>query len=127
LDIPLLWLPFVLAAGMILQSLGYIALFVKLYQIRFFKPMMEWFKFVGKTALSNYILQSFLYLFVFYHFTNTFQLFGKISKGETFLIGLLFFLLQSFMSYLWLKRKDQGPIEYFWKKMSYSFKRSNKS
>ena len=127
LDIPMLWVPFVLAAGMILQSLGYIAIFVRLYQMRFFKPMMEWFKFVGKTALSNYILQSVGFLFVFYHCTNTLQLFGKVSKGETFLIGLLFFLLQSFISYLWLKRKEQGPIEYIWKKMSYSFKKSDKS
>jgi len=37
LDIPMLWVPFVLIAGMVLQSLGYITLFVKLHEIGFFK------------------------------------------------------------------------------------------
>ncbi len=119
LDLPMLWVPFVLAAGMILQSLGYICLFVKLYQKGFFKKMLEWFKYVGKTALSNYIFQSIFYLFVFYHCTNVFTLFGRISKAETYMIGMLFFLVQSLISYLWLKKKDQGPLEYIWKKLSY--------
>lgn len=119
LDLPMLWMPFVLAAGMILQSLGYMALFVRLYQKGFFKRLLECFKYVGKTALSNYILQSVFYLIVFFHCTNTFELFGKISRVETYTIGFLFFLLQSLLSYLWLKRKDQGPLEYLWKKMSY--------
>jgi len=119
LDIPMLWVPFVLAAGMILQSLGYMALFVRLYQKGFFKKMLEWFKYVGKTALSNYIFQSVFYLVVFFHCTNAFQLFGKLSYAETYVIAFIFFLFQSFISYLWLKRKDQGPIEYWWKKMSY--------
>ena len=123
LDIPMLWMPFALAAGMILQSLGYMALFVKLYEIGFFKRILSYFRFVGKTALTNYILQSVFYLIVFYHCTNTFQLFGKVSKGETFLIGFLFFILQSVLSYIWLKRKNQGPLEYIWKKMSYGFKK----
>ncbi|MFQ3341608.1 MAG: putative membrane protein YeiB [Flavobacteriaceae bacterium] len=38
---------------------------------------------------------------------------GKVSYGETYVIAFFFFLFQSFISYLWLKRKDQGPIE-FW-------------
>ena len=119
LDIPMLWVPFVLAAGMILQSLGYLALFIRLYQKGIFNKMLEWFKYVGKTALSNYIFQSVFYLVVFYHCTNMFQLFGKISLAETYLIAFSFFLFQSFISYLWLKRKDQGSIEYWWKKMSH--------
>ena len=122
LDIPLLWVPFVIAAGMVLQALGYIALFVHLYQKGFFKKMLQWFKYVGKTALSNYIFQSVFYLVVFFHCTNMFQLFGKLSYAETLMIALLFFIFQSVISYLWLKRRDQGPLEYLWKKMSYKIK-----
>ncbi len=122
LDIPMLWVPFAILAGMLLQSLGYIAVFVKLYQIGFFKRMLEGFKFVGKTALSNYIFQSVFYLVVFFHCTNAFALFGKISQEETYLIALLFFLFQSLLSYIWLKRYEQGPLEYLWRKMSYSTK-----
>lgn len=123
LDIPMLWVPFVLAAGMILQSLGYMALFVRLYQRGFFKKMLEWFKYVGKTALTNYILQSVFYLVVFFHCTNALQLFGKVTHAETYVIAFLFFLFQSLISYLWLKRRNQGPIEFWWKKMSYKLAR----
>ena len=119
LDIPLLWVPFVLAAGMILQSLGYIALFVRLYQKNWGMSLLSKFRFVGKTALSNYIFQSVFYLFVFYHCTNAFQLFGKISLAATFGLALLFFIAQSIMSHLWLKNRQQGPLEYVWKKLSY--------
>jgi len=119
LDIPMLWVPFVLAAGMIVQALGYVALFVRLYQKGFLKKMLQLFKYVGKTALSNYISQSVFYLFVFFHCTNSFELFGKVSRTETYIIALLFFILQSVLSHLWLKRHKQGPIEYWWKKMSY--------
>lgn len=119
LDIPMLWVPFVLAAGMIVQSLGYMALFVRLYQNGVFKKMLQWFKYVGKTALSNYISQSVFYLFVFFHCTNTLQLFGKVTKVETYFIAILFFILQSVLSHLWLKKFEQGPLEYFWKKLSY--------
>ena len=119
LDIPMLWVPFVLAAGMILQSLGYISLFVRLHQKKLFIKMLEWFKYTGKAALSNYILQSAFYLIVFFHCTNAFKLFGKLTLGETYVIAFFFFLFQSFISYLWLKRNDQGPIEFWWKKMSY--------
>lgn len=119
LDVPMLWVPFVLAAGMIMQSLGYIALFTRLYQNGIFKKMLEWFKFVGKTALSNYMFQTLFYLVVFFHFSLGFQLFGKLTHAETLVIAFSFFLFQSLISYLWLKRKDQGPIESWWKKMSY--------
>lgn len=122
LDIPMLWVPFVLAAGMILQSLGYISLFVRLYKYGIFKRLLEWFKYVGKTALSNYIFQSIFYLIVFFHCTHMFQLFGRLSFAETIVIAFSFFILQSAVSYLWLKRNDQGPIEYWWKKMSYKLK-----
>jgi uncharacterized protein len=127
LDIPMLWVPFVLAAGMIVQALGYIALFVRLYQNGFFKKILQGFKYVGKTALSNYISQSVFYLFVFFHCTNSFELFGKVSRAETYVIALGFFILQSVLSHLWLKSHEQGPIEYWWKKMSYKINLNKKN
>ena len=98
LDIPLLWVPFVLAGGMVLQSLFYISLFVRAYQYIKSKKILQFFNSVGRTALSNYILQSIFYLILFYHCTHAFQLFGKITMGETYLLALLLFGLQTLMS-----------------------------
>ena len=125
LDIPLLWVPFALIVGMLLQSLSYIVIFIKLYRLNIFKMVLKGFKFVGKTALSNYIFQSVFYLIVFFHCPHVFQLFGKISQSETYILALFFFVFQSILSYIWLKRKNQGPLEFIWKKMSYGIKKSD--
>ncbi|WP_445386485.1 DUF418 domain-containing protein [Robiginitalea sp. IMCC44478] len=119
LDLPLLWVPFVLAGGMVLHSLFYISLFIRSYQHPKIKKVLRFFKPVGRTALSNYILQSVFYVTLFYHCTPFLQLFGKVTRGQTFLIALLLFVFQTGLSYLWLKRHSQGPLEYIWKKISY--------
>jgi len=119
LDLPMLWLPFVLVSGMILQSLMYVSVFVRLYQHKVFQKALHFFTYVGKTALSNYILQSVLYVLVFDHCGQTFQLFGKLTIAQTFLFGIIFFLFQTGLSFLWLRNHTQGPLEYVWKKMSY--------
>ena len=120
LDLPLLWVPFAIIVGMLFQSLAYITLFVELYRVTSIKKIISGFKYVGKTALTNYLSQSVFYLIVIYHCTNLFQLYGKISEPETYLLASLFFILQSITSYFWLKTWGQGPIEYLWKRMSYS-------
>jgi len=120
LDLPLLWVPFVIIVGMLFQSLAYITLFVQLYRVKFIKKIISGFKYVGKTALTNYLCQSVFYLIVIYHCTNLFQLFGKLSEPENYLLASLFFILQSITSYFWLKTWSQGPMEYLWRKMSYS-------
>ena len=120
LDLPLLWVPFAVIIGMLFQSLAYITLFVELFKVKFIHKILSGFKYVGKTALTNYLSQSVFYLIVIYHCTNLFQLYGKLSEPETYLLAALFFILQSTTSYFWLKTWSQGPMEYLWKKMSYS-------
>ena len=120
LDIPQLWVPFAILIGMLFQSLAYITVFVELYRTPFFKKAFSGFKYVGKTALTNYLAQTVFYLVAIYHFTNLFQLYGKLSEPETYLLASLVFILQAITSYYWLKTWKQGPVEFVWKKMSYS-------
>ncbi len=122
----LIWVPFILTAGIILQSLFYISIFKSLYKNIKFKKILSIFSFVGRTALSNYILQSILYLSIFYHCSKTFQLFGKLTITETYLLALVFFSFQLIISRHWLKRHSQGPIEFVWKKLSYKYKFNEK-
>ena len=125
LDLPLLWVPFAIIIGMLFQSLAYITLFVRLYETSLFKPVLLWFKYVGKTALTNYLGQSVFYLIVIYHCTNLFQLYGKLSEPQTYLLAFIFFIIQTIVSYVWLKTRNQGPVESMWKKLSYSIKNNS--
>jgi len=120
LDLPMLWVPFAIIIGMLFQSLAYITLFVEIYRSEFARRFLSGFTYVGKTALTNYLSQSVFYLVVIYHCTNMFQLYGKLSEPQTYLLAALFFVFQSITSYYWLKIRSQGPVEYIWRKMSYS-------
>lgn len=124
LDWNMIWLPFALAAGMVLQSLFYMTLFLKLYQHARLRNWLKVFDPVGKTALSNYLLQSLFYIALFFHLKHTIQLWGKLNNLETVILGAALFGLQVLFSNLWLKRHKQGPVEYLWKKIAYRFART---
>lgn len=117
----LIWLPIVVVAGLFLQSLFYISAFVKLYRYQWFKKIITPFELVGKMALTNYIFQSVLYLFIFFHCTNGLKLYGKLALTETYLIAVLIFVVQILVSKWWLKKHSQGPIEWLWKRLAYQF------
>ena len=72
-------------------------------------------------AMTNYILQTLLYLLFFFHWPGMLKLYGKISFAETFIVGFLFFTGQVFFSRWWMKNHEQGPVEGAWKKFSYRF------
>ena len=116
----LLWLPFIIVTGMLLQSLFYISAFIDLFRGRL-NSILSVFTPVGKMSLTNYLLQTVFYLIVFFHWTNSFQLFGKIGRTETYLLAVLFFIIQILVSKVWLKHNGQGPVEAIWKKLSYKF------
>lgn len=117
----LIWLPFVIVAGMLLQSCCYILLFMHLFQIEKVKNILSLFAPVGQMALTNYILQTSLYLLVFFHWTGLLKLYGKVSFAETVIVGILFFTVQVLFSRWWMKTRLQGPVESIWKKFSYRF------
>lgn len=128
LDLPQLWVPFAIIIGMLFQSLAYVTLFVEMYATSYFRRILSGFKYVGKTALTNYLGQTVFYLVAIYHCTNLFQLYGKLSEPQTYLLASFFFVLQVIISYFWLRKWSQGPVEYLWRKMSYSriYKRTTK-
>jgi len=117
----LIWLPVIIVAGLFLQSLFYISGFVKLYRYSWFKKLVSPFEFVGRMALSNYILQSVFYLFVFFYCTHGLKLYGKLTLTETYLVAITFFIVQVIFSKWWLKSHLQGPIEFLWKSLAYRF------
>jgi len=117
----LLWLPYLIVTGMIMQSLFYISAFISLFQSTRLEKVLSVFIPVGKMSLTIYLVQTILYLLVFFHWTHGLQLFGEINMTETYLIAILFFGIQVVFSKNWLKYHDQGPVETVWKNLSYKF------
>ena len=78
---------------------------------------LNWFKPVGKTALSNYLFQTGFSIILFYGFG--FNLTGKFGFTYIMLIGSGVFITQILMSRVWLRHFRYGPLEWLWRKLTY--------
>jgi len=93
-----------------LLCIAYIVLAFKFYQTNIGQKLSKIFIPVGKTALSNYILQSLICTFVF--FGIGLGLMGQLTPTQTILIAFAIFVTQCLCSYFWLKHFKYGPLEW---------------
>ncbi|HEV2669468.1 MAG TPA: DUF418 domain-containing protein, partial [Gemmatimonadales bacterium] len=72
---------------------------------------------VGRTALSNYLLQSLICTMIF--FSYGLGLFGKVGPALGLLLTVTIFLIQVPLSVWWLERYQFGPVEWLWRSLTY--------
>jgi uncharacterized protein len=114
-------------SGSLLMSLAYLGIIVVLVKIvRKAKPL-NWFSNVGRTALSNYLLQSIICTTLFYG--HGFGLFNRMDLWQLYLLVPAIWLFQIMMTNWWLIYHKQGPVEWLWRKLAYrsSTSKSEKS
>lgn len=92
---------------------GILLLYQKKHFIALLKPMAP----MGRMALTNYLLQTFFGLLLFYDFG--FDLFQKTSPAVNVILAIGIFYLQLKFSQYWMKKYRNGPIEWLWKKATY--------
>jgi uncharacterized protein len=107
-----LWLPsaHVLSAGYVS---GLALIFLNKDRRRFLLP----FAAVGRTALTNYLMQSVLCTLFFYHYTT--GLFGRVGPAIGLIPTVILYGAQVVVSNWWLKRYRFGPMEWLWRGMTY--------
>ena len=72
---------------------------------------------VGRMALTNYIMQSTVGLFLF---TGVgFGLYGQLNRLELVAVVFALCLFQLWFSNLWLQRYRYGPLEWLWRSLTY--------
>ncbi|WP_339102704.1 DUF418 domain-containing protein [Haloterrigena salinisoli] len=72
---------------------------------------------VGRTAFSNYILQTVLATSIFYG--HGLGLFGRLTRVEALGVVLLIWAIQIPLSVLWLRYFRFGPLEWLWRVLTY--------
>jgi uncharacterized protein len=72
---------------------------------------------ISKMAITNYILQSLIATGLFYGYA--FGLFGSIERWGQFLIVLIIWAFQLWMSSIWLSKFRFGPLEWLWQTPRY--------
>ncbi|MGM0458947.1 MAG: DUF418 domain-containing protein [Bacteroidota bacterium] len=98
-------------------TMGYVGVFFWLYRTGFQKTFNLLFSAVGKTALSNYILQSVLGILLFYDVG--FGLGNYLGSASLTIATVFIFGFQIIISTLWLKRYRYGPLEWMWRVLTY--------
>lgn len=78
---------------------------------------LNWFAVVGRTALSNYLLQSIISIFIFYGVGLGIG--PVIGYSAAVLIAILIFGWQIVFSSIWLWYFRFGPVEWIWRQLTY--------
>ena len=90
-----------------LLSMAYVGIIRKLVSIR--PKIVSWMMPAGRMSLTNYISQSLLTSLIFSPWG--FGLFQKLQTWVVLFLAVGIWLLLVFLSTLWLKRFNQGPLE----------------
>ncbi len=72
---------------------------------------------VGRMALTNYLMQSLICLFIFTEIG--FGLLGELRRSELYIVVLLIWAFQLWLSPWWLARYRYGPAEWLWRALTY--------
>ncbi len=101
----------------LLVSLGWISVVVLVCMAGRLQRLTQRLAAVGRTAFSNYILQTLICTTLFYG--HGFGLFGRVDRVVQALIVLAIWIVQLIISPLWLKRYRFGPLEWAWRALAY--------
>jgi len=112
---------FIYEIGNCVLGLGYLMLILVIAQTKIGLIILSPFKYAGRMALSNYLLQSIVFTTVFYGYG--FGLFGGIQPSEFLLWAALFFAIQIIFSSVWLSKFKFGPMEFAWRRMTYGYRK----
>lgn len=104
-------------AGQLTLALGYGAGLVVLMQGVRGPRLLSGLGDVGRMALTNYLMQSLVYLFVFYGFGLGLMRYGGALTCLAITVGT--FALQIAFSRWWLARFRFGPLEWLWRSATY--------
>lgn len=100
-----------------LLGLAYILTFNGLYQKFFSRFRFKPISLAGRMALSNYILQSILCGLIFYGYGLGWH--NQLARTELLPIVAGIWILQLGLSFWWLQRYRQGPLERLWRRLTY--------
>lgn len=103
--------------GSIAVALFYVGCMMLIAQNRVWPAAQARLAAVGRMAFTNYILQSVIATIFFYGYG--FGFFGSVERWGQFLIVLLIWTFQLWLSPIWLSRFRFGPLEWLWRSLTY--------
>lgn len=115
--------PLVYAYGVPALSLFYAAAIALIF-ISPKRKLVSFFAPVGQMALTNYLMQSIICVFIFMGYG--FGWFAKVGTLNLLFIGLAIYVTQVLFSNWWMAHYRFGPMEWLWRRLTYRQKISIK-
>lgn len=103
--------------GAVSQMLFYVSGVVLLARTELGKRILNPLRAIGRTALSNYLLQTLVFTTVFYSYGGA--LFGRVGPAWGLLMVAGMFIIQILISNWWVNRFRFGPAEWVWRSLTY--------
>ncbi|MBW6393431.1 DUF418 domain-containing protein [Billgrantia antri] len=103
--------------GSVPVSLGWVACVMLALKAAWFPGLARKLAAVGRTAFSQYILQSVLCSLIFQGYGLGW--FGRVERSEQLVIVLALWLLQLWLAPLWMRHFQYGPLEWLWRSLTY--------
>ncbi|PIQ49617.1 MAG: hypothetical protein COW03_04495 [Cytophagales bacterium CG12_big_fil_rev_8_21_14_0_65_40_12] len=103
--------------GSVAMALGYIGIIVLLCKAGTKNFMAKRMAAVGQMAMTNYIMQSIICTYAFYG--HGLALFGDLDRAAQAVFVFAIWVFQVVFSSLWLSYFQYGPLEWFWRSLSY--------
>lgn len=100
-----------------LMGLFYVWLIAYVLQYRLWIKLLLPLQYVGRMALTNYLLQSFIGLLLFS--SLGLEWYETLSPLQTIFLAITVFLFQVLLSVFWLRFFRFGPMEWLWRCISY--------
>jgi len=101
----------------VIMGLFYLWLIGWVWYCTKWKKLLIPLKYVGRMALTNYILQSCIGLILFS--SVGFKLYETLSPYQTLIAAILVFIFQVIVSNIWLSYFKFGPLEWLWRCLTY--------
>ena len=98
-------------------AVGIAAAVLTLWQNASWRKVLGVFTPVGRMALTNYLMQTAISLFIFYGWGLGY--YGKVGPLTATLVALAIFAAQVVISTIWLKYFAYGPMEWIWRQLTY--------
>lgn len=98
-------------------ALSYIMFFVILCEDQTARKILTPLQSIGKLSLTTYISQSIICMIIFYGVGLNY--YGKLPVLNIYIIGIVIYFVQLIVSYLYLMKFKQGPLEKLWRKVTY--------
>lgn len=103
--------------GVTALTAAYVAAFALAWQWIPSKRLLEFLSPIGRTALTNYLLQTPVCYLLFCGFGL--GLMGQVGPFGCLWISALIFICQTVLSGVWLRHFQMGPVEWLWRWWTY--------